>query len=458
MKKVIAIILCIVFLFSLTACGGGADTSPDNVSVNNSQTQNNDQPEENTSSDVGKDTVETSDPGNTNDAIESLEKQFAGLEKDEIKWDYNSSTKTIVISGEGPMRDYLETAPEWDKYNAEAEHVVISDNVTSVGAGAFYSFSALTDVDLVDTVEFIGESAFFYCISLRTINFPANLKYVGDRAFYNDLLHSENGFSFPDGMLYIGEEAFHSAFKENTVSIPASLSVIGDDAFSNMFVSAFIVDENNPEYASVDGVFYDKSITTLINYPADKRDTLFEIPDSVTTIRKNAIEVTNTLEKIVIPAGVTEIEEDSIFWNYALTYIDVDENNTSYKSEDGVLYTSDSKLLLSYPIASDRTEYTILEGCERIGDHALSQASNLTELHINEGLEEIGRYSLYFCGNLAETGFPKSLKSIDTGAFQNCDALTRINFAGSSSDWEQVEIKENNELLTDGSVQIYCAE
>ena len=441
MKKMIAIILCIVFLFSLTACGGGTDSSSDNVSTNNSQTQNNNKPE-----------------GKTNDAIESLEKQFVALEKDSIKWDYNSSTKTIVISGEGPMKDYLDTAPDWDKYSTEAEHVVISDKVTSVGAGAFYSFSALTDVDLVDTVEFIGESAFFYCISLRTINFPANLKYVGDRAFYNDLLHSENGFTFPDGMLYIGEEAFHSAFKENTVSIPASLSVIEDDAFSNMFVSAFIVDENNPEYASVDGVFYDKSITTLINYPADKRDTLFEIPDSVTTIRKNAIEVTNTLEKIVIPAGVSEIEEDSIFWNYALVYIDVDENNKNYKSEDGVLYTADGKLLICYPIASERTEYTVLEGCERICDHALSQASNLTELHTNEGLKEVGNYSFYFCSNLAEAGLPESLKSIDTAAFQYCDAFTRIDFAGSSSDWEKIEIKEMNELLTDGSVQIYCAE
>ena len=82
MKKMIAIILCIVLLFSLTACGGEADSSSDNASTNNSQTQNNNKPE-----------------GKTNDAIESLEKQFVGLEKDNIKWDYNSSTKTIVISG-----------------------------------------------------------------------------------------------------------------------------------------------------------------------------------------------------------------------------------------------------------------------------------------------------------------------------------------------------------------------
>ena len=457
MKKVVAMILCMAFLFSLTACGG-TDTSSGNVSASAGQTQSSDQLGGNDSSDAGKNAAETLTSGNTGNAIESLEKQYTALEKDEIKWDYNSSTKTIVISGEDPMRDYLETAPEWDKYSAEAEHIVISDKVTSVGAGAFYSFQALADVDLGDTVEFIGKFAFFSCISFRTVNFPANLKYVGDSAFYNDLLHSENGFTFPEGMLYIGNEAFHSAFKENMVSIPASLSVIGDQAFANMFVSAFIVDENNPAYASADGVFYDKSITTLINYPADKRDTLFEIPDSVTTIRKSAIEVTNTLEKIVIPAGVTEIEEGSIIWNYALSYIDVDANNKNYKSEDGVLYTADGKLLLSYPAASERTKYTVPEGCERICDYAMSQASNLTEFHIKDGLEEIGIYSLYLCENLAEAGLPKSLKTIDTAAFQFCDTLTRIDFAGTSDEWGQVEIKERNELLTDGRVQIYCAE
>ncbi len=458
MKKTAAIILCIAILFSLTACGSGTNSTPGNESASTGQTQNSSQPAENNPSESGKNTGETTDPGHADDAVRSLEKQFTGLAADEIQWDYNSASKTVVISGEGPMRDYLQTAPDWDQYSAEAEHVVIGDNVTSVGAGAFLFFSALKDVDLGNTVEFIGEAAFSNCEALWKVNFPASLKYVGAAAFNNDLLHSENGFAFPEGMLYIGEDAFRSAFKENAVSIPASLSVIGDGAFANTFVSAFVVDENNPSYASVDGVLYDKSVATLINYPADKRDTLFEIPDTVKTIRKNAIEVTNTLERIVIPAGTSEIEEGAIFWNYALACIDVDADNPYYRSDDGVLCTSDGKWLLSYPIASERTEYTVPEGCERICDYAFSQASKLTELHTGESLTEIGSYALYFCSGLAEVGLPKSLQTIESAAFLYCDALTRIDFAGSGSDWQQVEIKEMNELLSDGRVQVFCAQ
>ena len=109
MKKVIAIILCIGLVFSFAACGGGTDSSSDNISANTDQTQDNNQPEGNTS-------AEANEPGNTNGAIEALEKRFTALENDNIKWDYNSSTKTIVISGKGPMKDYAENEPEWYKY------------------------------------------------------------------------------------------------------------------------------------------------------------------------------------------------------------------------------------------------------------------------------------------------------------------------------------------------------
>ena len=446
MKKKTALFFSILILLSLAGCGG-KDAADDNASKNNNQTI------DNNSSTSGIVVTEIE-----NDAIKSLEKQFIGLKEDSIKWDYNSSTKTIIISGEGPMKDYCDVAPEWDKYNAEAEHVVISDEVTSVGACAFLYFSVLNDVDFGNTVEFVGDDAFSNCTSLRSVGFSPNLKYVGVGAFNNTLLHSETGFVFPEGMIYIGKDAFRSAFKENTVSIPASLSYIGEGAFANIFVSGFLVDENNPNYASIDGVFYDKQITTLINYPADKKDVEFEIPSTVTTISKDAIEVTNTLEKIIIPAGVSKIDEKSIFWNYALKNIDVDSNNKNFKSENGVLYTVDGKLMICYPIASDRTEYTILEGCERICDFALSQASNLVELHASEGLMEIGSYSLYFCNKLEKVGLPKGLKTIDNNAFNYCDALTRIDFTGSSDDWKQVEIKDNNDLLIDGRVQVYCAE
>ena len=400
----------------------------------------------------------TKPKGKTNNAIAELEKKYSGLTTDKLKWEYDASTQTITISGEGTMRDYLDEAPEWDKYNSEVKHAVIADGVSSVGAGAFYSFSVLADVKLADSVEFIGDSAFDYCTGLWTVNFPANLKYTGKRAFYNNVLHSDNGFVFPEGMLYIGEEAFHSAFKESYVSIPSSLTVIETNAFDNMFVDEFRVNQENSAYTSDNGILYDKNMTTLINYPAGKTDGVYEIPETVTTILTGANEVTNTLEKIAIPAGVTKIEEGAFFWNYALKNIEVNENNKNYMVVDGVLFTKDGKNLICYPAALEKTEYTIPEGCEKIGNYAMSQASNLIALHTNAELTQIGDSGLYCCQNLNQIDFPKSLKKIGVYAAGACDALEKINYAGSEDLWKSVEIGKYNELLTNGSVAIVYAE
>ena len=136
----------------------------------------------------------------------------------------------------------------------------------------------------------------------------------------------------------------------------------------------------------------------------------------------------------------------------------MDADNGNYKSEDGVLFSKDGKQLLCYPIASDRTEYTIPEGTERICNHAMSQANNLTEIRANEGLREIGDTALYMCGNLKTLGLPGSLSSVEAKALYFCDSLTEIRYVGTSADWEKISIGENNQLLTDGSVQIYCAQ
>lgn len=473
LKKANIVFISALIVSTLSACGdnsGGNTTEPvGNVVDTEKDTTN--ESDENTTIDEGEKSDVTdseAEDENTNETVTSddaepgeiveLEQNYSAVSEDELKWEYDYATKTIVISGIGPMKDYSENVPEWDEYCEKTEKVIIGDEVTSVGAYAFYMFSDLKEIQLGETVEYIGEGAFCNCHCLEKVNFPSTLKYVGDVAFQNALLHSDTGFKLPEGLLKIGNYAFYSAFKEGTVTIPSTVMSIGDHALSNIYVEGITVDENNQYYTSIDGVLYDKDISTLIHYPALKQDTLFEIPETVTTILNEAIEVTNTLEKIVIPASVSSIEEGSIYWNYGLAYIEVDEANSCYKSQDDVLFTKDGKILLCYPIASDKTEYTVPEGTERIGNYAMSQAGNLTELHIKEGLKEIGDTSLYSCNNLQTIGLPKSLVNIDNKALTYCESLTEIRYAGSSEDWDKIVMGEENEILNNGIVNIYCAE
>lgn len=425
MKKICYLFICLLMVFLLAGC------SNQEIVTNESE----------------KETQQLSSQ------ILDLEKKYSNIKKDDLKWEYNESTKTIVISGKGTMRDYYGEAPAWDYLNSEAEKVVIGDEITNIGLGAFAYFEKITEVKLGNSVEFIGDSSFDNCISLRTINFPNNLKYIGDYAFNNTLLHSDNGFILQEGLLYLGNSSFRSAFKESFVSIPVSLTTIEYNAFDNCYVEEFRVDSNNKNYASIDGIFYDKNIETLINYPAQKTTKVFEIPETVKTIKKEAITVTNDLEKIIIPKNTTTIEEEAIFWNYGLKYIEVDTDNNKYKSEEGVLYSKDGKYLVSYPIASEKDEYTVLDTVEEIQSYSMSSAKNLKKLYIKEGLKSLNYGSLYLCNNLEEIELPKSLEKIDKLTLEYDDNLKVIKYGSNKTDWNKIEIEENNTSLNNVKIE-----
>ncbi len=383
-----------------------------------------------------------------------LEQKYSNTHQDNLTWEYNESSKTIVISGEGPMRSYLENEPEWNYLSDEAEQIVIGDQVTNVGDGAFLLFTNLNKATLGNSIEYIGARAFDSCINLTTINFPPNLKYIGAAAFNNALLHSTNGFILPEGLIYLGESAFYSAFKESFVSMPESLTTIGKGALANCYVEAFKVADANQNYKTIDGVLYDKNQTTLINYPALKTSKVFEIPDTVKTIKQDAIETTNNLEKIIIPKNVETIEEKSIFWNYGLSYIDVSVDNINYMSVDGVLYSKDGKHLIAYPTASDRNVYTILDTTEEVQSYAISSAKNLKKLYITEGVKSLKWGAIDSCDKLEELHLPKSLNEIDQYALENNNSLKLIKYASTKSDWKRIKIADNNTTLKSNSLTI----
>jgi len=58
-------------------------------------------------------------------------------------------------------------------------------------------------------------------------------------------------------------------------------------------------------------VLFDKSLTTVINYPIGKKETEYSIPTSVTTVGNEAFSGAKNLTSIIIPNGVIYINNDS---------------------------------------------------------------------------------------------------------------------------------------------------
>jgi len=65
----------------------------------------------------------------------------------------------------------------------------------------------------------------------------------------------------------------------------------------------------------------------------------------------------------------------------SLTSIDVTEGSTHYVSENGILFNHDKTLLINYPVANDRTSYTIPDSVESIGGSAFFGCTNLESVY-----------------------------------------------------------------------------
>ena len=229
--------------------------------------------------------------------------------------------------------------------------MTIPDSVTSIGDGAFYECSALTNVSIPDSVTSIGKAAFSGCSSLASITIPDSVVSIEDGLFYGcsaltsvvfpDSLTSINDSAFghctaltsitiPDGVTSIGYYAFHGCDALTSVTIPDSVTSIGGEAFSYCHALTDIqVASDNPNYCSLEGVLLNKSKTELVQYPAGKQETSYGIPDSVMIVSEGAFSGCTTLISVTIPDSVTSIERDAFAGCTGLTNLTIGNGVTS---------------------------------------------------------------------------------------------------------------------------------
>ena len=83
-----------------------------------------------------------------------LPTHFTAIYEDEIGYTYDSATDTLTITGAGAMADYaINFHPEWYVYASTAKNIVISDEITYIGAYAFVGFENVTNVSIKEGTE-----------------------------------------------------------------------------------------------------------------------------------------------------------------------------------------------------------------------------------------------------------------------------------------------------------------
>lgn len=243
---------------------------------------------------------------------------------------------------------------------------------------------------------------------------------IGSKAFRNCTYLTS--ISIPDSVVTIEDSSFYHCSGLTSIFIPDSVIAIGSSVFSSCDnLTAIEVDENNPEYCSMDGVLYTKDMTVLLKYPSGQSGA-YIVPDGVTTIERGAISGSDALTAVTIPDSVVAI--GSNFGCDNLTAIDVDENNSYYSSLDGVLFSKDKTILLDYPCGRSGA-YIVPDDVTTICDNAFG-GSKITSVTISDSVTDMGEEAFSFCRSLRSVTIGKGIATIGESTFSNCTSLTSV--------------------------------
>ncbi|MGN0824125.1 MAG: leucine-rich repeat protein [Candidatus Coproplasma sp.] len=153
----------------------------------------------------------------------------------------------------------------------------------------------------------------------------------------------------------------------------------------------------------------------------------------VTAIGANAFQNRDGFTSITIPASVTSIGNKAFYGCKDLQSINVDENNQSYKSIGGNLYTKDETTLIQYAKGKTQTSFEIPASVESIAEYAFINCDGLTSITIPASVTSIGNYAFEYCSGLESVMFGENsqLTSIGYYVFGNCFNLTSITIPAS---------------------------
>ncbi|MCR4593743.1 MAG: leucine-rich repeat protein [Clostridiales bacterium] len=357
---------------------------------------------------------------------------FGAFAETEGDWEYSlENDGTAVITG------YNGTAA-----TVEVPATIAGSIVSGIGDRAFRNKTGITSIELPGRLTSIGNDAFSGCTSLQSITIPQGVSEIGEDIFYEcsslqsiNVDENNNYYASEDGVLFdvdmtelicypiakpktsyelpetverikarafqknkyleqfqvldenalceIGEDAFSECEKLQIVLLMYAnrLASIGNGAFAACYKLQPFVFPNDPcsLTAIPDGLFY-----------GDNSVSFDSVPESITSIGKNAFAYVYGIDSFTIGPNVSEIALGA-FNNFHVKKFIVDSNNRNYATdENGVLYNKSMATVIRYPIENENSEYTLPDSCTGIGSYAF-EGCKLNTLQISASVTGFGQ-------------------------------------------------------------------
>lgn len=149
------------------------------------------------------------------------------------------------------------------------------------------------------------------------------------------------------------------------------------------------------------------------------------LPSTLTVIGEGAFVECSSLTSITLPSALTTIGLFAFGGCTSLTSFDVDINNLTFASNDGVLFDVALTTLIAYP-QGKATTYTIPDGVTTIGTFAFVGNSALTSITIPSSVTTIESNAFVACTLLNNVVISDTVTSLGTGVFANCESLSSV--------------------------------
>ena len=319
--------------------------------------------------------------------------------------------------------------------------ITIQEGITSIGENMFYGCTGITNLTMPSTVTKVENNAFYNCTKIANEVDISNLTEIGDSAFYN-CKNMKGNWNISTSLTQIPQSAFYNCSARKGELNLDNVTSIGYSTFSECSGITGNIKIKDIENIS-ESIFFECTSIEKV-----------EIGTKTKTIGNQAFNGCSGVKEIIIGDNVTKIDGPAFGRCVSATKltIPISLNASSYNSRYSSSYGY-------YTFSSDTnlTEITFTKGTG-IGYEYSSgydntpwyySRNNDISVTIEEGIDDIGTNMFYRCTGLKYINIAKIVTKIGNSAFEDCNNIRIINYAGTSEEWKKIQIGSNNTSFTD---------
>lgn len=360
-----------------------------------------------------------------------------GASGDNVKWELDTESGVLTISGNGSMANYGDGDGkcDGDDYHSPSffskreciSTIVIKNGVTSLGRSAFRCCINLTNVIIADSVKKICDYTFSDCTKLTDITWPDSINSIGSYAFSDTGLKSvflknidviENGaFISCNSLIYVVLEnvqnigelngidcrgAFACCDNLTNLTISGNNVILGDHAFSEC-ISLSNITLNNVQIIGEGCFCACENLASIV------------LSESLTNIENSAFR-SSGLKSIALPDSVTTVGDYAFSACTDLTIVILSKNITNFGN---FVFDNCPKLSEIYNLPECVLNETLCRQLYVNLDSGNLEYAPLKSISIADGATSIGADCFKRFTDLTNITIPESVVTVGQGAFDN---------------------------------------